>query len=188
MMKRPLAVLALGLAITAASDARAQEADAVDRLNSLDSLSGVNSGTAGRPGWCMPVGATQGHTVVRLHTQLLVTGVSCGELYRMPDAYERYLAFTNTHEDILLDARADIERNARATGRPATEAYDAVRTEIANLEADIISQRGVNLYCTMRQSRFNSLIGASEDSFRLYARDVHGRNVASGRQCLSMAD
>ena len=183
-MKR-LAALVVCLGLFAVPEqAQSQDSRVLDLLNSMPS----SATTVGRGGWCMPTGATLGHTVLRLQTQLLVTSLSCGDAYRSSGLYDRYVAFTETQSSFLDQARFWVEQQSRADGHGTEGAFTNAQMAIANLEAAMITQMGQESYCRIRQPRFDTLIGTSAESFRAYATDVHGRNTASGRECLSMVD
>lgn len=148
---------------------QAQEADqdsALDAVRSLqDALGAPEAG-----GECPPRAQALAHKVIELHTQLMVTSVACADIYGEPDLHARYRVFTAEHADRIRDSQQRIQRTLG--GEEAVDVLDQYLAEMANVEAAVIQQRSLALYCAMRNSRFHSLIDASPDSFGNYAEEL----------------
>lgn len=107
--------------------------------------------------------------ILLLHTQLMVTGLACADTFADPGLYDRYREFTARNAGVLAPAEEEIRR------RLGDVAFDAYRTEIANVESEEASGQSTLRYCRIRESRFNTLIGAAPEQFRNYADDLARR-------------
>ena len=127
------------------------------------------------PAACMDNGGTrQPHQVIRLHTQLMVAGLACAEVYQEPDLFRQYRIFSTDNADLFRQARADVEAEFGG-GEDGTAQFDTYRTRLANEEALIIVDRSLTTYCRMRESRFRHLIGSTAEGFSGYADAVAAR-------------
>ncbi len=165
-------MLALFLAPAWAQE-RQGAADAVTRLNSA----------VGRPGGgaaCTGHHTTAAEQIIRLHTELLLTSLACGEAYGDSGLYRRYREFTARHADPMRTAQAEVTRGF-GSGEAAERQFDLFRTELANAESQFMRQVSTNVYCEMRRARYQSLMGASAEALRRYADDLAARaNIRSG--------
>lgn len=105
-----------------------------------------------------------------LHSQMMVTSLACAEAFGQADLHEQYRRWAVAQESVLASSRAELA--ARLGG---TAAVDAYRTTLANAESALINAEGPAGYCTMRRSRFGSLVDASPAAFSGYAAEVLAR-------------
>lgn len=120
--------------------------------------------------------------VLRLHTQLMVTGILCGSAYGEPELEQAYRRFTETHVQAILNAEALLS-NQPIVRSAEVQDIDDYRTLLANQEAGEARSMSPSVYCQARQSRFNSLRGASRDAFLAYAEDRTGRRMVRQQGC-----
>lgn len=146
-----------------------QEADQDSALEAVRNLQNL-LGAPEPGGECPPPDQALAHQVIELHTQLMVTSVACSDIYGEPDLHARYRIFTAEHADRIRNSQQRIQRTLG--GEEAVDALDQYLAEMANVEAAVIQQRSLALYCAMRNSRFHSLIDASPDSFGNYAEEL----------------
>ena len=164
-----MAALVMGIAMGSYGQAQAQERDQESALEAVRSLQSV-LGSPERGGECPPRDQAMAHKVIELHTQLMVTSVTCADIYEEPDLHAQYRVFTAEHADLIRVSQQRIQRALGGDG--AVEALDHYLAEMANVEALVIQQRSLALYCAMRNSRFHSLIDASPNSFDNYAEEL----------------
>lgn len=127
------------------------------------------------PAACMDRGGTRrSHQLVRLHTQLMVAGLACADVYGEPDLFRQYRVFSTDNANLLRQARADVEAEFGG-GEGGTQQFDTYRTRLANEEALIIVDRSLTTYCRMRESRFRHLIDSTAEGFSSYADAVAAR-------------
>lgn len=163
--------LGLALAMTVAPvQAGAQGSDALDRLMQMQGAAAEGVG-------CPSRGQVFADEVLRLHTELMVTGILCGSAYGRPDLENDYRLFTERHVDAILDAEGRLSREPIVNG-DGIDDIDDYRTLLANEEAGRVREMSPSVYCQARQSRFNSLSGASPSAFLAYAEDRTGRRMA----------
>ena len=153
--------------------AAAQDTPPFETTDRLEALDRITDG----PATCYSRDQARAFEAMRVHTELMIAGLSCAEVYGNADIYGFYQDFTIAHSDFLTASQRVIEQ------RDGDRGYDAFRTRIANVETGLISRWGTTGYCRIREARFGSLIFASPDSFRAYVEDLAGRVLASQRGC-----
>lgn len=179
--KPAIAALLFALGLTAAGCSAARSADAP--AQGSQALSTLNTLAPAQPAaGCVSRPVAFAEAVMRLHTELMLTSLTCGEVYGDPALYERYLRFTVTHADLLRTAQRTLEEHLGGAGN-GEQAFDTWRTRLANEEAQRLTDWDVARYCAARQSRFTSLIGAAPASFRAYAENVALRRIAGQGGC-----
>ena len=165
-------IVALFAAIVPGHSA-AQETAPFETITRLEALDRITDG----PSTCYSRDQARAFEAMRVHTELMIAGLSCAESYGYEDTYGLYQDFTIAHSDFLSAAQGVIEQ------RDGDRGYDAYRTRIANVETQLIGRWGTTGYCRIREARFGSLIFASPDSFRAYVEDLAGRVITSQRGC-----
>lgn len=173
----PFALAAIIVALLALLPlpATAQEAPPFETTTRLDALERATGGEG--PRTCYSRQEARAYEAMRVHTELMVAGLTCAEVYGMGDTYALYQNFTEAHSEFLAASQRTIEM------RDGDRGYDAYRTVIANEETRLLSRWGATLYCFSRRSRFTSLIYAAPQSFRDYVEELAGRLLISQRGC-----
>ena len=151
----------------------AQDTPPFETTTRLEALDRITDG----PATCYSRDQARAFEAMRVHTELMVAGLSCAEVYGNAEIYGFYQDFTIAHSEFLAASQRVIEQ------RDGDRGYDAYRTRIANVETRLISRWGTTGYCRIRAARFESLIFASPDSFRAYVEDLAGRVLTSQRGC-----
>lgn len=111
--------------------------------------------------------------VFRLHTQLMVASLACGDQYGDAEAYSRYRLFTQEHADLLRRSQTTLEGGFSGNGE---RAFDDYRTRLANSESSLIIASSTPSYCRMRRARFESLLLTNPAVFPDYARELAVRD------------
>ncbi|MCB9958982.1 MAG: hypothetical protein H6843_10300 [Rhodospirillaceae bacterium] len=128
------------------------------------------------PESCMPWQQAYAETVLRLHTQMMVTSLSCEDAYERPDLYNDYRRFTADRADLLR--QAETTTAARLNGDE--QDFDSYRTGLANDEAQLAGDVGVSVYCAARQARFHTM---ETGDFGEYALALTMRRLSSIGGC-----
>ncbi|MCA8908907.1 MAG: hypothetical protein KDA49_05720 [Rhodospirillaceae bacterium] len=128
------------------------------------------------PETCMPWNQAYAETVLRLHTQMMVTSLSCDDAYQRPALYNDYRRFTAERADLLR--QAETTTSARLTR--TDEDFDTYRTGMANAEAQLAGDVGVGVYCAARQARFHTM---ETGDFSEYALALTMRRLSSIGGC-----
>ena len=107
--------------------------------------------------------------LVRLHTELMVTGLTCRAAYRDAGLFDRYQTFTVNHQSELRDGQEVLGRFL-ARLRPGNHArlYDTFRTQLANYEGQLVMTLTATEYCRAQYGRFYVLADLDETALDAY--------------------
>ncbi|ACI98268.1 hypothetical protein [Rhodospirillum centenum] len=93
------------------------------------------SGSAHAKAPCYTQAEFEAEQAIRLHTELMVVGLTCGEMSQAggPSLFAQYKQFTLQHRnDIVSWEKALIGHFKRSRGGNATREFDSFRTRLAN--------------------------------------------------------
>ena len=97
--------------------------------------------------------------LVRVHTMLMVTGLTCHGSYRDPELFGKYQDFTEIHQQRIRETQSTLEtflgRHLRGH-RPRL--FDTFRTQVANSEAMTVMQTTAPRYCIDQRNRFYTVV------------------------------
>jgi hypothetical protein len=129
------------------------------------------------PGICLSEDELVAAQLVRLHTELMVTGLTCRAAYRDQGLFDQYQTFTVTHQDRLRDGQEVLARYLARfqNGNPA-RLYDRFRTQMANYEGQVVMDLTASNYCRQQYNRFYTLVALDEpqlDSYLQAAMTAH---------------
>ena len=143
----------------------------------VSALSAAVGGSSG--GRCLPFQNAYSEQVIRLHTQMMVTGLTCAEAFGQPDLQNQYRQFTADHADTIREA----ERLTLIRLGGNVSDFDRYRTEIANGEALMVTDLGSFRYCQARRPRFDTMLGRARTTFPAYASALTHRQLAAVPGC-----
>ena len=126
-------------------------------------------------GTCYPWRQAFADMVMRLHTQMLVTGLTCDEAYGRPDLYGTYRQFTLANAETVRSAE-----QVTAARLGGLTAFDTYRSRLANAEALLAVEATPGTYCAARQARFRTM---ETGDFREYATALTMRQLSSLPNC-----
>jgi len=133
---------------------------------------------------CLPEPAAHADQMMRLHTELMLASLACGENWGSDQLYVQYADFTYRMQTMLEDGLAEMRQHFTRQGESdSLAAFDRYRTAIANEEAQELRDLGTVTYCNMMSYRFDSLIDARPDQFEDYVADVTGRLLSRVSVC-----
>src|SRR5690606_22051810 len=125
---------------------------------------------------------------IRLHTYLMVTGLSCQEQLRNPNLFVEYSAFTADHGRRLRDAQSVLGQFLRSQLRGNNaRLFDTYRTEMANDESKVVSDVSSGRYCQARGQQFTSARGFNEIELQAYLDEAVERYRATYNACSAPA-
>ena len=121
------------------------------------------------PGSCVTDKEILAAQFVRLHTELMVTGLTCPAAYRDPGLFDRYQRFTVNHQSLLRDGQ-DVIGRFLARLRPGNRArlYDTYRTQLANYEGQLVMTMTASEYCREQYGRFYVLADLDQTALDNY--------------------
>jgi hypothetical protein len=97
--------------------------------------------------------------MVRVHTMLMVTGLTCHGSYRDPQLFSKYQDFTETHQQRIRDTQSALESflGRHLPGHRA-RLFDSFRTQVANGEAMTVMEISAPRYCLDQRNRFYTVV------------------------------
>ena len=141
---------------------------------------GLASQVADSAGACPPRRQVEAGQVIRLHTELMVTSLTCADAYGDPALHDRYRRFSSARADQLRSAQNTIMRH-RFGGSPRR--YDTFHTELANQEMLFAMALSVPAYCAARRLRFESLVDDGSGMFDSYVEALTGLEIVRRIGC-----
>lgn len=181
--RRPLG-LALALALAGLATAcAAQDTAGLTPQESVSLLDARVPEEATPAAACVGPDEALADQVVKLHTEIMVTSLTCEVAFAEPELYNRYRLFTQRQADLLRRSQDRLEKSFIGSAEDPARAFDAYRTEVANDEAKQALAYSTPRYCRIKSHRFNSLIDAEPENFEAYAEDLALRRVARQSGC-----
>lgn len=124
--------------------------------------------------------------MVRVHTMLMVTGLTCHAAYRDPDLFGKYQDFTETHQQRIRDTQSALESflGRHLPGHRA-RLFDSFRTQVANSEAMVVMDVTARRYCVDQRNRFYTVVEFDPTDLEEYinqAMDVYRETYISCEQ------
>ena len=97
--------------------------------------------------------------MVRVHTMLMVTGLTCHRTYRDPELFGKYQTFTTLHQQRIRDTQSTLEAflGEHFRGRRA-RLFDTFRTQVANSEAKTVLEITAPRYCLDQRNRYYTVV------------------------------
>jgi hypothetical protein len=110
------------------------------------------------PGACLTDEEIRAAQLVRLHTELMVTGLTCRAAYRDDGLFDRYQTFTVAHQTLLRRGQEVLGRFlARFQAGNYRRLFDRFRTQLANYEGQVVMTLSATEYCREQYPRFYPL-------------------------------
>ena len=135
-------------------------------------------------GACMSEAEIAAEQALRLHTAMMVTGLTCHSFYREPALFDRYQEFTLAHEDRLGTAQDTIRRFLGRYGAGNRDRLlDTYQTAIANAESRLVADASAPTYCRLRRDQYYTAAGFSEADFDAFVAAMVDRHRDRYRVC-----
>lgn len=148
--------------------------DNIARLPGIEGVEVIRTASDFRPvldhpGACVTDEEILAAQLVRLHTELMVTGLTCPVAYRDNGLFDRYQTFTVNHQTTLRDGQEVLGRFL-ARLRPGNYArlYDTFRTQLANYEGQLVMTLTATEYCREQYGRFYALADLDPSALDAY--------------------
>lgn len=137
-------------------------------------------------GACMNDREIAAEQFMKLHTELMVTGLTCNALYQDPDLFTQYQRFTVAHQDRIRDSQNVL---ARFLGRyqrgNQARLFDTYRTLMANNESQVVINVSQNTYCQAQRERFYRIASFSNGELDNFLNQAAARYHDRYRLCRS---
>lgn len=141
---------------------------------------------AGKPA-CYNRAEHAAEQTLRMHTELMITGLTCQSV--MPDKapYAKYQEFTVKNRSLISKAEAAIiDHYKRTGGGNATRNFDMFRTELANESSRRAATIGTTTYCATFVERARNALDLTPDDIRVLTTDEQNaglKHLASKPLC-----
>lgn len=184
---RRLAVLVAAIVVAAACQSekspRQSRASAAPPPQSTAIVEPVTFSPIGHPaGACMTEEEIAAEQMIRLHTAMMVTGLTCHGFYREPTLFERFQDFTIENED-RLGAAQDSIGTFLARYRSGRGLFDTYQTLIANAESRLVAEASAPTYCRLRREQFYTASTFTEVDLDTYVELMVDHHRDSYRIC-----
>lgn len=135
-------------------------------------------------GACMTEDEIAAEQAIRLHTAMMVTGLTCHGFYREPTLFDRYQQFTFDHEGRLGAAQDTISRFlARYQSGNRSRLYDTYQTQVANAESRLVADASAPTYCRLRRDQYYTAAEFTEAEFGAFVDLMVNHHRDSYRVC-----
>ena len=135
-------------------------------------------------GACMTEAEMAAEQAIRLHTSMMVTGLTCHGFYREPALFDRYQEFTFEHQRRLGNAQDTIAGFlARYRSGNRSRLYDTYQTQIANAESRLVADATAPTYCRLRRDQYYTAAGFSQADFDAFVELMVDHHRDSYRSC-----
>jgi hypothetical protein len=96
--------------------------------------------------------------LVKVHSELMVTGLSCPKYYNDPTMFRAYGAFTVNNQDRVLDVQSDLGKFlGKHLSGSAPRLFDTYRTKMANDESQSMIRQTQAVYCQMHKEQYYTI-------------------------------
>ena len=122
--------------------------------------------------------------IIRLHTAMMVTGLTCHGFYRDPALFDHYQTFTDDH-GVRLGAAQDtigafLSRYRRGN---SSRLFDTYQTEVANAESRLVADASAPTYCRLRRQQYFTAATFSEADLDDYVELMVDQHRETYRVC-----
>lgn len=107
--------------------------------------------------------------MVRLHTELMVIGLTCQSIFPEHNTFVKYQEFTIKNRPILSEAEGALIGHFQRTGGGGTKRFDTFRTELANEISRRVGVIGSYSYCQQFIPRANNALAMPPSDLKLLA-------------------
>lgn len=135
-------------------------------------------------GACMTEEEIAAEQTIRLHTAMMVTGLTCHGFYRDPALFEHYQTFTDEHGRRLGAAQDTIGAFlSRYRSGNGNRLFDTYQTQIANAESRLVADASAPTYCRLRRDQYFTAADFSEVDLDAYVDLMVDQHRESYRVC-----
>jgi len=118
-------------------------------------------------GACMTEEEIAAEQTIRLHTAMMVTGLTCHGFYREPALFNRFQDFTIENE-VRLGAAQDAIGTFLARYESGRGLFDTYQTQVANAESRLVAEASAPTYCRLRRDQFYTASTFTEVDLEAY--------------------
>lgn len=132
-------------------------------------------------GWLLPVVAeacyspreVEAEQGIRIHSELMVIGMTCAKMPQGRDLYNKYQIFTSRNSGIISEYEADmIAYYTRMGASNPEQRFHSLRASLANTISRQAVSMSVGGFCQQFAPRLDQALAMDEDTLRRWARQV----------------
>ena len=128
---------------------------------------------------------------IRVHSEMMVVGLTCATYFNEPALFARYATFTNKHQqDIQAHERALINYFAKTAEGDPKRRFDHWRTSIANAVSTRAALSSGPVYCKKKAAMLDAMEGSAQfraNSLSMILASVPEADVISRPMCTQEA-
>ncbi|MGY0781799.1 hypothetical protein ACW7BC_28255 [Azospirillum argentinense] len=171
-----LAVLFAGAALPAvakeAAKPAAEKTAAKATAKPAAAKSTAAKSTATKPGACYSRAEHAAEQTIRMHTEMMVVGLTCQQVNPDKKPFNLYQDFTVKNRSLISNSEASmIDHFRKKGGGNATRQFDMFRTELANEVSRRAAVIGTGLYCANFVDRSKAAMDLTADDLRVLTGD-----------------
>ncbi|WP_353859264.1 hypothetical protein [Azospirillum formosense] len=171
-----LAVLFAGAALPAAAKEAAKPAAektaAKATAKPASAKSTASKAAAAKPGACYSRAEHAAEQTIRMHTEMMVVGLTCQQVNPDKKPFNLYQDFTIKNRSLISNSEASmIDHFRKKGGGNATRQFDMYRTELANEISRRAAVIGTGLYCANFVDRSKAAMDLTADDIRVLTGD-----------------
>ncbi|CAO3374891.1 hypothetical protein [Azospirillum argentinense] len=170
-----LAVLFAGTALPAVAKEAAKPAEktaAKATAKPAAAKSTASKASAAKPGACYSRAEHAAEQTIRMHTEMMVVGLTCMQVNPEKKPFNLYQDFTVKNRSLISSSEASmIDHFRKKGGGNATRQFDMFRTELANEVSRRAAVIGTGLYCANFVDRSKAAMDLTPDDLRVLTGD-----------------
>lgn len=110
---------------------------------------------------------------LRLHSELLVIGLTCQRMPAGPAYFQQYQAFTNKNKRLIAEYENELIRHYQRNGYPRPEAQlHNLRTRLANTVSMTATEMRIDRFCNYYGARLSQALNMSQRDIRASAQTI----------------
>ncbi|GAA4254903.1 hypothetical protein GBZ26_18150 [Azospirillum formosense] len=127
---------------------------------------------ATKPGACYSRAEHAAEQTIRMHTEMMVVGLTCQQVNPDKKPFNLYQDFTVKNRSLISNSEASmIDHFRKKGGGNATRQFDMFRTELANEVSRRAAVIGTGLYCANFVDRSKAAMDLTADDIRVLTGD-----------------
>lgn len=120
---------------------------------------------------------------LRIHSELMVIGLTCLRMPGGEQLYRKYGRFTQKNQNLIAQYEADLIRYYQGQGGNAEKKLHTLRTNLANGISKHVISMGTGSFCQHFAPRIDRALAMDQQALRRWARQVWPGSPVSQPTC-----
>jgi len=122
---------------------------------------------------CYSDAEVEAEQAIRIHSELMVIGLTCQRISQKQNLYQKYRVFTKKHANLLSHYEQDMIGYYQRQGAASPDRkLHTLRTSLANSISEHAVRMNTVSFCKNFSQRIDIALGMDEDKFRTWAQKV----------------